>query len=176
MWDHSPMNPEDPERYIRDLERGVSQTPGTAPPPFDAVSGSPFSPPPPFRTRRRAVNLVIAMISTIIFANAVYWGVYFLHGGPHHSGFTVHGNLEMNDHGAKYTIACNDGKLKLNGDNNTYTVTGHCLRLDVFGKANHVTVDSADSISVSGDDNAMIYRSGSRTINKTGNNNTVSQG
>ena len=27
------MNPEDPEKYIRDLERGVSETPGAAPQP-----------------------------------------------------------------------------------------------------------------------------------------------
>ena len=82
----------------------------------------------------------------------------------------------MNDVGATYTIACNNGNLKLNGDNNAYTVTGHCLSLSVFGKASHVTVDSADSISASGDYNAVIYHSGSPTINKTGNNNTVSAG
>ncbi len=46
------MNPEDPEQYIRDLERGVSQPPGTAaPPPFPppqpygTSSGTPFPPP-----------------------------------------------------------------------------------------------------------------------------------
>ena len=36
------MNPEDPEQYIRDLERGVGQgTPGATPPPFGTDSGSP---------------------------------------------------------------------------------------------------------------------------------------
>ncbi|MEE6137897.1 DUF3060 domain-containing protein [Mycobacterium sp. 050128] len=77
--------------------------------------------------------------------------------------------------GAKDTIDCNDGSLRLEGDNNTYTVTGHCRRLDVAGSANHVTVDSADIISAFGDDNAIAYHSGSPTINKTGNNNTVFQ-
>ena len=81
----------------------------------------------------------------------------------------------MINSGAKETIECNDGNVKLDGDNNTYTITGHCRRLDVFGSANHVTVDSADTIGVFGDDNAMIYHSGSPTINKIGNNNTVSQ-
>jgi hypothetical protein len=47
---------------------------------------------------------------------------------------------------------------------------------EVFGSGNHVTVDSADTISVFGDDNAMIYHSGSPKIDKTGNNNAVSQG
>jgi len=93
----------------------------------------------------------------------------------HYSSTTVHGNLEMINGGAKDTINCNDGNVKLDGDNNTYTITGHCRRLEVFGSANHVTVDSADTISVFGDDNAMIYHSGSPTINKTGNNNTVAQ-
>ena len=71
--------------------------------------------------------------------------------------------------GAKDTIDCNDGNLRLDGDNNTYTITGHCRRLDIFGSANHVTIDSADTISAFGDDNAVIYLSGSPTINKTGN-------
>lgn len=93
----------------------------------------------------------------------------------HYSGTTVHGNLTMINGGAKDTIDCNDGNLRLEGDNNTYTVTGHCRRLDVYGSANHVSVDSADIISVFGDDNAMIYRSGTPTINRTGNNNIVSQ-
>ena len=99
--------------------------------------------------------------------------------GVLHSPFgptTVHGNLIMENSGAKDTIACNNGDLKLDGDNNTYTVTGHCLRLEVFGSANHVTVDSADTISVFGDDDAMIYHSGSPAISKNGNNNTVSRG
>jgi hypothetical protein len=184
VWDYAAMHPEDPEQYIRDLERGVGQTPGAAPQPLgmDAglPSGTPLSPPPPLRPRSWARNprWLIPIIGTIIVvANAaVFFGVHFLHGGPDHSVFTVHGHLEMNDVGAKYTIACNDGNLKLNGDTNTDTVTGHCRSLDVFGRANHVTVDSADTISVSGDDNVIIYHSGSPIINKTGNNNTVSQG
>jgi hypothetical protein len=99
------------------------------------------------------------------FAIAAVWG--------HYSGTTVQGNLTMINAGAKDKIDCNNGNLRLEGDNNTYTVTGHCRRLDVAGSANHVTVDSADIISVFGDDNAMVYRSGTPTINKTGNNNTV---
>jgi Protein of unknown function (DUF3060) len=67
----------------------------------------------------------------------------------HHAGTTVHGNLAMINSGAKDTIDCNNGNVKLDGDNNTYTITGHCRRLDVFGSANHVTVDSADTIAFS---------------------------
>jgi hypothetical protein len=114
---------------------------------------------------------VVAIILAGIFLNTG-----LLHYGNPFGQTTVQGNLTMENSGAKDTIACNNGDLKLDGDNNTYTITGHCLRLEVFGSANHVTVDSADAISAFGDDNAMIYHSGSPTIGKTGNNNTVSQG
>ncbi len=44
------MNPDDPEKYIRDLEREVGQTPEAAPQPFSTESdgqfGMPFSTPP----------------------------------------------------------------------------------------------------------------------------------
>ena len=88
---------------------------------------------------------------------------------------TVHGNLIMINSGARDTIECNHGNLKLDGDHNTYTITGHCRRLEVFGSENHVTVDSADTISAFGDDNVMIYHFGSPAISKTGNNNIVTQ-
>jgi hypothetical protein len=121
---------------------------------------------------------IFGIVMIVIFVLFVLRFGSTLTGHGHYSDktTTVHGNLDYGDSGAKETIACNDGNLKLEGDNNKYTITGRCLRLDVFGNANHVTVDSADTISVSGDDNAMIYHSGSPTINKTGNNNTVSQG
>jgi hypothetical protein len=204
------MKPEDPEQYIRDLERGVSQAPEAAPfpappQPFgtgsgSAPSGSPFRAPfsgrfggpgggpysggpygggfgvsRSFRPRRRARTLMLAWVVAIILV-----GVFLIIGGLHFGNpfgqTTVHGNLIMENSGAKETIACNDGDLKLDGDNNTYTITGHCRRLEVFGSENHVTVDSADTISAFGDDNAMIYHSGSPKIDKTGNNNAVSQG
>jgi hypothetical protein len=211
MWDHSAMNPDDPEQYIRHLERGVSQTPETAPFPPSQPFGTPFSPPPPpssgspfsgqfggpggglysggpyaggfgvsrrLRRRRPVRTLILAVVATIVLANVVYWAaVIFGHHFDNPFGTTtVNGNLIMENSGAKETIACNDGDLKLDGDNNSYTITGHCRRLEVFGSANHVTVDSADTISAFGDDNAMIYHSGSPEINKTGNNNTVAQG
>jgi hypothetical protein len=197
------MNKDDPEQYIRDLERRVSQTPEAAPfpaPPPGTGSGSPSSPPPgsPFgppgaepysggpydpgfgvsrsySPRRRARGLIFAWVGAIAVV-----GVFLIIGGLHLGNpfgpTTVHGNLIMENSGAKDTIACNNGDLKLDGDNNTYTVTGHCRRLEVFGSGNHVTLDSADTISAFGDENAMIYHSGLPMISVAGTNNIVSQG
>jgi len=176
-----PTNPEDPEQYIRDLERGISGTPGAAPQPSHADSSSePFGGAVPGESVRRqlprvaklATNprrrpLLICAVAAIIAIGA------FL--ATHYSKTTVHGHLIMINAGAKDTIDCNNGNLELDGDNNTYTVTGNCLRLDIRGSANKVTVDSADVIGVIGDDNLVIYHSGAPTINKTGSNNIVSQ-
>nr|WP_025737916.1 hypothetical protein [Mycobacterium genavense] len=72
-------------------------------------------------TPRGAVTMACAF--AVVFAIVALMGRY--------SGTTVHGNLTMINAGAKDTIDCNDGNLRLEGDNNTYTVTGHCRRLDV---------------------------------------------
>jgi hypothetical protein len=171
------MDADDPEQYIRDLERGVSQTP--------EAEAFPASPHPPgtgsrpalagFRQRRRAWALIFACVAAIMLV-----GVFLEFGGFDFANpfgpTTVQGNLIMEGSGSTDTIACNDGDLKLDGDNNKYTVTGHCRRLEVFGSANHVTVESSDTISAFGDDNAMIYHSGSPRISTTGDNDTVSHG
>jgi Protein of unknown function (DUF3060) len=165
------MNKEDPEEYIRDLERGVGQTPGAASQHSSAGSGSPFSgrfgSVAKLASTRRG-RLILACAVVAVFAIGFFLVDY--------AGKTkVHGDLIMINTGAKDTIDCNNGNLKLDGSNNTYAVTGHCRRLEVFGGANHVTVDSADTISVFGDDNVVAYHSGAPTINKTGNNNIVTQ-
>ena len=172
------MDADDPEQYIRDLERGVSQTPEAeafpaSPHPLGTGSGRPLG--GTGLPRRRAGALVIGFAAAIVLVSVFlkFGGFDFANPfGP----TTVQGNLIMENSGATDTIACNDGDLKLDGDNNKYTVTGHCRRLEVFGSANHVTVESADTISAFGDDNAMIYHSGSPRISTTGNNDIVSHG
>jgi hypothetical protein len=200
----NPEDPEqyirDLERRIRDLERRLSQTPGAtpvpAPPqPFSPPSGSPFSGQVggpggepysggthdngfgvsrKFCPRRRATRLILAWMVAIILVGGFLTMAGLEFGNPF-GPTTVHGDFIMENWGAKETIACNDGMLTLNGDNNTYTITGHCRTLEVWGSANHVTVDRANDINAFGDDNAMIYHSGSPKITKNGNNNTVSQ-
>ena len=171
------MDADDPELYIRDLERGIGQTPEADPFPASPQPLGTGSRPPMggFHPRRRATMLI-----AVCLGGAVLVGVLIKVEGIHFENpfgpTTVQGNLIMENSGATDTIACNDGDLKLDGDNNKYTITGHCRRLEVFGSGNHVTVDSADTISTFGDDNAMIYRSGSPKISTTGNNDIVSAG
>jgi Protein of unknown function (DUF3060) len=178
------MKPEDPERYIRDLERRVGQTPDAAPfpaspPPLgtgpSSQVGDPGGAPRGFQLSRRAKTLTLAgVVALVLLGGSLFFGG--LHIGNPFGPTTVHGNLIMENSGAKDTIVCNDGDLKLDGDNNTYTVTGHCRRLAVYGSGNRVTVDSADTIGIFGDDNTTIYRSGSPKISTAGSNNRVDQG
>jgi Protein of unknown function (DUF3060) len=181
-------NPEDPEQYIRDLERGVGQTPWTTPQPFGTGSdprsetsdGGQFGGAAPGEILRRRFSRVAQLAKTpagrvvlgLAIAALIAIGGYV---ATHYNTDTVHGHLIMINAGTTGTIDCNNGNLELDGDNNTYTVTGHCLRLDIRGSANKVTVDSADTIGVLGDDDLVAYRGGAPTINKTGNNNIVSQ-
>lgn len=54
------------------------------------------------------------------------------------------------------TIACNDGNLVLTGVGSTYSVTGHCVSLTVSGFGdNNITLDSADTITVSSTSNTI---------------------
>jgi Protein of unknown function (DUF3060) len=180
-------NPEDPEQYIRHLERGVGQTPGPQPfgtgsgPRFETSDGGQFGGAAPGDISRRRISGVARLAKTprgrLLLAAAVApliaIGCYYV--ATHYNKDTVHGHLIMINAGTTGTIDCNNGNLELDGDNNTYTVTGHCLRLDIRGSANKVTVDGADTIGVLGDDNVVAYRGGAPTINKTGNHNVVAQ-
>lgn len=167
------MKPDDPERYIRDLERGPGQTPGPMPEPPGSQSDA-FT-----RIQRRFEALAqlsqtkpARTVMVAAFVLVVALGFFWVYND---GKTTVHGDLVMINSGATDSIDCNNGNVKLDGDNNIYTITGHCRRLDIFGSANHVTVDSADVIGVFGDDNAVAYHTGAPTINKTGNNNIVTQ-
>jgi hypothetical protein len=181
----SAMDPEPFQQYIRDLDHKIDQTPD-APPSAPPVERSPapgrqlgelgaestsrggsaavrkFAKTPPGR---------LILICGAAFAAALAFGFFVVHG--HNT--KVHDHVIMINSGAKDSIDCNNGNVKLDGDNNTYTITGHCRRLEIMGSANHVAVDSVDTISILGDDNALTYRSGAPIINKTGNNNVVVQ-
>jgi hypothetical protein len=58
------------------------------------------------------------------------------------------------------TVYCNDGHLSTDGIDYHVTVHGHCASLDISGIDGVVTIDSVDSVTVSGIDNQVICPSG----------------
>lgn len=78
--------------------------------------------------------------------------------------------------GGDRTVACDNGTLYVSGGNHVVTVTGNCDALNVSGTGHKVTVDSANSIMVSGVSNEITYHSGTPAVNNTGNQNVVHQG
>jgi hypothetical protein len=68
------------------------------------------------------------------------------------------------------TVACNDAKVNISGVDNTVNLTGHCLSVTVSGVDNHVTIEASDTISASGFDNQVIYKTGDPQIDASGSN------
>jgi hypothetical protein len=187
------MKHKDPEKRIRDLERGlgdVTRTP-QSPPPYSATPpysgnapyvrdpmwGVDFRPP-----RRRSpfpwiIGLVVVgfLVPTIVLlmttfnasntrsvlstipgtaapGNVPFTAVPVTDTSTAPSGAATGvpqgGELKVSGNSQTQTIACNDGKLTLDGYGSTYTVTGHCvsLTLTAIGYGNKVTVDSADTL------------------------------
>jgi hypothetical protein len=199
MSDYLSPEQEDPEKRIRELERGLADTSHPAPqqpPQFPQYGVNPtagsmptwssapvpsgYPGAPPFSPKRRGpgsmrwIGLLVGFVLPVGMAAAfvVPWKDFGLFGPPKvpHGG-----NLMINDSNASKTVECNDGHLTLNGNNLTVTVTGHCASLFVNGSNHQVTVDSADSISVNGMGSVVVYHSGQPGISKNGNV-TVKQG
>ena len=74
------------------------------------------------------------------------------------------------------TLVCDDGTVNISGVNNTIEVQGACTMVTVSGVENTVTVESADTISASGFDNRVTYRTGTPEISKSGRGNVVEPG
>lgn len=74
------------------------------------------------------------------------------------------------------TLACNDNVVSISGVSNTVTITGHCASVQVSGMSNVVTVDSAATISASGFENRVTFRSGDPQIGNSGSDNVVERG
>jgi hypothetical protein len=73
-------------------------------------------------------------------------------------------------------VACDNGPLYITGASHTITITGRCSILDVAGTGHRITVDSADTINVSGLSNSITYDSGAPAVNDFGSQNVVGQG
>jgi hypothetical protein len=67
---------------------------------------------------------------------------------------------------------CNNGSVMLSdlSKDNVFHGHGHCASLTVSGSRNNVTVENADTITVSGDNNKVTYLSGAPKITDRGIN------
>jgi hypothetical protein len=74
------------------------------------------------------------------------------------------------------TVDCRDNTVIVSGIQNELEITGHCVAVTVSGVENVITVESADTIGVSGFDNRVTYRTGEPDVSKSGQSNVVEQG
>ena len=85
--------------------------------------------------------------------------------------------LESSGYGNTVTDrACNNGNLTLSAYGIVFDVTGHCASLTISSYDNKVTVDSVDSINVSGYNNTVTFHSGAPRITDSGYSNNIQQG
>ena len=86
----------------------------------------------------------------------------------------------INDGGATLTLDCADGgRVLVNGADNTITTTGGCAKVVVNGSGNHVAIEAADKIVVTGSNNAVTYKKGwnkkSPKVARLGVGNTIAK-
>jgi hypothetical protein len=74
------------------------------------------------------------------------------------------------------TVTCNASIVDVSGVANKVVITGICKSLTVSGVQNVVTIDAVGSIDVSGFSNQVTYHTGSPSIDKSGEGNTVQHG
>jgi hypothetical protein len=195
------MEPEDPEKRIRELERRLSDSQaaghGEELRGGQYLGGGPYlgeAPPmdsgPPIR-RRLTPGMTIGLIVVVVFLLPAVVGIVALlantgsvlsGGGPFNFGQSTNlsvpqgGRFSVGGNSVTRTIACNDGALSLSGNSNSFKVTGHCVSLNVSGVSNHVSVDNADAITASGISNTVIFHAGSPGVTSGGISVTVQQG
>ncbi len=148
------MKEDDPEKRIRELERGLADAT-----PVDPAWGyDPGFAPPPRKAPLRGVHLVVGLAILVPIVMAVAGVAHLLNiGGGNGGPITVPhgGTLSVGGNEENKTIACNDGSLTLSAINSTVNVTGHCASLTMSGFDNHVNIESADAVQVSGYDNTI---------------------
>ncbi|WP_102145193.1 DUF3060 domain-containing protein [Mycobacterium hubeiense] len=86
------------------------------------------------------------------------------------------GSVIVTGVGARKRIACDGGSVIISGLSHTLEITGHCASVAVSGFDHAISVDSADTIAVSGTGNRVTYHSGTPRVANAGDSNVVQQG
>ncbi|MGA5542560.1 DUF3060 domain-containing protein [Mycobacterium sp. NPDC051198] len=74
------------------------------------------------------------------------------------------------------TVECRENTVIVSGIENEIEILGHCIAVTVSGVENVITVESVETIGVSGFDNRVTYRSGEPEVSKSGQSNVVEAG
>ncbi|MEV0673318.1 DUF3060 domain-containing protein [Mycobacterium sp. NPDC050441] len=74
------------------------------------------------------------------------------------------------------TVQCRENTVIVSGIENEVEILGHCIAVTVSGVENVITVESVETIGVSGFDNRVTYRSGEPEVSKSGQSNVVEAG
>ncbi len=72
--------------------------------------------------------------------------------------------------------ACNNATVKLTSYGIVFNGAGHCGSIAIGSYDNHVTVDSVDTVTVSGYSNDVTYHQGTPKVTNSGYDNTIHQG
>lgn len=77
--------------------------------------------------------------------------------------------------GTNTEVDCADGKsLNVGGSNNTLKVKGDCTVVSIAGADNRITLNKVDrSLTITGLNNAVTYRTGEPKVDDRGSGNTV---
>ena len=86
------------------------------------------------------------------------------------------GTSTVNGNGTTKTVYCDGGSLVVKGNRNVVTVHGRCDGLTVSGIDGVITIDSVDTIKLSGIDNHVTYHSGTPKVTTGGINNVARLG
>ncbi|MCV7367788.1 DUF3060 domain-containing protein [Mycolicibacterium duvalii] len=73
------------------------------------------------------------------------------------------------------TVRCDGGTVSVSGVRNVVDVQGPCAGIVVSGVDNIVTVETAETITASGLDNQITYRTGAPEVSRSGSRNIVEQ-
>ncbi len=98
--------------------------------------------------------------------------------GGYYNNVTVDSADTIESTGYSNTVidhACNNGNLKLSSYGIEFSVVGHCASLAISSYNNKVTVDSVDTITVSGYGNNVTYHLGTPKVTDSGYDNNIQQ-